>query len=75
MLDDEALNAPEFMRWETRGLSERDRLEPELREGAIALDMDVSRLVAFVTEKEEAVRTDAKDGRQSPLTYQAQRRA
>jgi hypothetical protein len=50
------------------GLSERDGLEPEFSERAIALHVNVRRLVAFVTEEEEPVRTDAKDRRQSPLT-------
>ena len=68
MLDDEALHLPEFVRREIRGLNERDRLEPEFRERAIALYVDVGWFVAFVTEEEEAIRTDAKDGRQSPLT-------
>jgi hypothetical protein len=68
MLDDEALYLTEFVCRKVRGLSERDGLEPEFRERAIALNVDVSWFVAFVTEKEEAVRTDAKDGRHSPLT-------
>ena len=68
MLDHESLHLSELMRGDIRGLSERDGLEPEFRERAIALNMDVRWLVAFVTEKEEAVRTDAKDGRHSPLT-------
>lgn len=57
----------EFMRWKVRRLSEHNRLEPELSEGAIALHVNVRRLVAFVTEEEEPVRTDAQNRRQSPL--------
>jgi hypothetical protein len=68
MLDYEVADRAEFMRREVRRLSERDRLEPELCERAIALHVDVRRLVIFITEEEEPVRAYAKDGRHSPLT-------
>ena len=68
MLDHEVADRAEFVRREVRRLSERDGLEPELRERAVALHVNVRRLVVFITEEEEPVRTYAKDGRHSPLT-------
>jgi hypothetical protein len=59
------LHRAELVSWEVRGVGERDRLEPELRERAVALNVDVRRFVAFVTEEEEPVGTDAKDRRQA----------
>ena len=68
MLDYEVADRAEFVRGEVRGLSERDGLEPELRESAIALYVNVRRLVVFICEEEEPVGAYAKDGRHSPLT-------
>jgi hypothetical protein len=59
ILDHVIPDSAEFMRGEVRRLSERNRLEPELSEGAIALHVNVRRLVAFVTEEEEAIRANA----------------
>jgi hypothetical protein len=53
---------------EIRRLSERDGIEPELRERALALHMNVRRLVVFIAEEKEPVGAYAKDGRHSPLT-------
>ncbi|SRR6266540_2479100 len=68
ILDHEVPHRTEFVRGKIGGLSERDGFQPELSEGAVAPHVNVRGFVAFVTEEEEAVRTDAKDRRQSPLT-------
>lgn len=57
MLDDEVADRAEFVRREVRRLSERDGLEPELRERAIALHVNVRGFVVFIAEEEEPVRT------------------
>ena len=68
MLDHQVAYRAELVRGKVRRLSERDGIEPEFRERAIALHMDVRRLVVLITEEKEPVRTYAKDGRHSPLT-------
>ena len=68
MLGHVILHRAELMSREVRRVNERDGLEPELRERAVALNVNVRRFVAFVTEEEEPVRTDTKNCRQSPLT-------
>ena len=68
MLDHEVADRAELVRREVRRLSERDGLEPELRESAIALHVNVRRLVVFIAEEKETIRAYAKDGRHSPLT-------
>jgi hypothetical protein len=68
MLDHKVADRAELVCREVRRLSERDRLEPELRERAIALHVNVRRFVVFIAEEEEPVRAYAKDGRHSPLT-------
>jgi hypothetical protein len=48
----------QLMRCETSRGRQCDRLEPELREGAITLHMDVRGLTPFIAEKEEPIRAD-----------------
>ena len=68
MLNHEVADRAEFVCREVRRLSERDGLEPELRERVVALYVNVRGLVVFIAEEEEPVRAYAKDGRHSPLT-------
>jgi hypothetical protein len=68
MLDYEVADRAEFVRREIRRLSERDGIEPEFRERAVALHVNVRRLVVFIAEEEEPVWAYTKDSRHSPLT-------
>src|SRR5258706_14408666 len=55
---------PELVRGKVGGIREREGLEPELSELAIAPNMNMRRLVTLVAVEEEAVRADTKDGGQ-----------
>ena len=68
MLDHEVADRAEFVRREIRRLSEHYGIEPEFCERAVALHMNVRRLVVFIAEEEEPVRAYTKDSRHSPLT-------
>ena len=53
MLNHEVADRAEFVCREVRRLSERDGLEPELRERVVALYVNVRGLVVFIAEEEE----------------------
>jgi hypothetical protein len=57
-----ALNPPQLLITEPVRILQSDRVEPELGQAIIALDMDMGRLVPNTGIKEEAVRPDAKHG-------------
>jgi hypothetical protein len=48
----------QLMRCEASRGRQCDRVEPDLREGAVALHMDVRWLTPFITEKEEPIWAD-----------------
>ena len=63
MLKHEGANLSELVRGEVRGGSDRDGIEPELRDAAIAPYVNVGRLISFVAVEEEAIRSENENGR------------
>jgi hypothetical protein len=63
VLYDEIGHVGQLVRVEVGRAGQSNWLEPELGKKVIAASMDMRRLVSFVTEKEEAVRSDAENGR------------
>jgi hypothetical protein len=55
------LNLSHFMRRKSLRLGEQHRFEPELRELALPLDVDVWRFVVFIAVEEETIPSDTRD--------------
>jgi len=55
MIDDKSLGFPELDGAKPRHPGQCDRLQPELRQAALALNVDMWRFGAFVAEEEEPV--------------------
>lgn len=63
MLSNEAVDLAQFVAPKAAAAFQANRVEPEFGHIVVSFNVDVRRFVAFVGEKEEAVGTQAEDGR------------